>query len=30
LVAEGGAKVVWTDYALGRSAPLPAAIRALL
>jgi acyl-CoA thioester hydrolase len=30
LVAEGGAKVVWTDYALGRSAPLPDAVRALL
>jgi acyl-CoA thioester hydrolase len=30
VVAEGGAKVVWTDYAQGRSAPLPEALRALV
>lgn len=30
VVAEGGAKVVWTDYAAGRSAPLPQALRALV
>jgi acyl-CoA thioester hydrolase len=28
--AEGGAKVVWTDYAAGRSAPMPERFRALL
>jgi acyl-CoA thioester hydrolase len=30
LYAEGGAKTVWTDYAAGRSAPLPDWLRALL
>lgn len=28
--AEGAAKIVWIDYAAGRSTPLPAAIAALL
>jgi acyl-CoA thioester hydrolase len=28
--AEGGAKVVWTDYRIGRSAPMPERFRALL
>jgi acyl-CoA thioester hydrolase len=30
LVAEGGAKVVWIDHALGRSTPLPEALRAIV
>ena len=30
LVAEGGAKVVWIDYAAGRSIPLPDRLRTLL
>ncbi len=28
--AEGGARMVWTDYAARKSAPLPEALRALL
>ena len=28
--AEGGAKVVWVDFVLGKSKPLPDALRALL
>ena len=30
LVAEGGAKVVWVDYAEGKSVPLPQDLRALM
>ena len=30
LVAHGGAKTVWTNYALGKSAPVPDEIRARL
>jgi acyl-CoA thioester hydrolase len=30
VVAEGESVVVWTDYAIGRSTPLPADLRSLL
>jgi acyl-CoA thioester hydrolase len=30
LVAEGGAKVVWVDYTIGKSVPLPQNLRALM
>lgn len=30
LVADGGAKVVWVDYAMEKSVPLPESLRALL
>ncbi|MCP1119823.1 acyl-CoA thioesterase [Robbsia andropogonis] len=30
VVSDGGATVVWTDYALGQSVPLPDALRARL
>jgi acyl-CoA thioester hydrolase len=30
LYAEGGAKMVWTDYAQRRSAPLPEWFRAIV
>ena len=30
LHAEGGAKIVWADFAAGKSVPLPEAIRGLL
>lgn len=30
LVAEGGAKVVWVDFSLGKSTPLPEGLRKLV
>lgn len=30
LIADGGAKVVWVDYAMGKSVPLPQTLRALI
>lgn len=30
LVAEGGAKIVWVDYAMEKSVPLPQALRELI